>query len=357
MESKLIYGIQQIGVGVDNAHKAFEWYATRFGTDISVFEDNNVATHMAPYMGGVPHKKRAILALNMQGGSGYEFWQYLDREPVKPETDIKVGDLGINIGFIKSRNLEKTYSRLKELNENILTEIGAEPDSIKSFYIKDPYGNLLKIKESNSWYSSNGGDTGGTYGCSIGVSNIDKSLKLYKGILGYDQVVYDSTGFFKDLHGLPNGDKKFRRILLTHKDNRTGGFSKLFGESQIELIQSLENEPKKIFSDRFWGDLGFIHLCFDVNNFKALHLECQEKGFPFKVMSEESFDMGDANGHWGYIEDPDGTLIEFVQTNKVTVIKKLGLNIDLTKRDPKKPLPNWMIKSLNFNRVKKFNYY
>jgi catechol 2,3-dioxygenase-like lactoylglutathione lyase family enzyme len=355
MEKKLIYGIQQIGVGVDNADKAFEWYATRLGSDVPVFEDNNIATYMAPYMGGNPHKKRAILAMNMQGGSGYEIWQYLDRTPVKPENDIQLGDLGINCAFIKSRNIESTYQRLKKIGENILTGINFEPDTKRSFYIKDPYGNILKIKEFDSWYADNGNDIGGTYGCSIGVTDIDKSMILYSDILGYDQVIFDKTGNFEDFNGLQNGNSKFRRILLTHKTERVGGFSKLFGASQIELIQSIENSPKKIFQDRYWGDIGFIHLCFDIRNMKALTMECEEKGFPFKVLSSESFDMGEASGHWGYIEDCDGTLIEFVETHKVPLIKQLGLSIDLKKRNPLKPLPNWMIKAMNFKRVKKFS--
>ena len=81
MEQKLIYGIQQIGVGVDDAAKGFEWYATRLGSDVRVFDDNNTATYMAPYMGGEPREKRAILAVNMQGGSGYEIWQHTGRKP------------------------------------------------------------------------------------------------------------------------------------------------------------------------------------------------------------------------------------------------------------------------------------
>ena len=355
MENKLIYGIQQIGVGVDNADKAFEWYATRLGSDVPVFEDNNVATYMAPYMGGNPHKKRAILAMNMQGGSGYEIWQYLDRTPVKPENDIQLGDLGINCAFIKSRNIESTYQRLKKLGENILTGINLEPDTKKSFYVKDPYGNILKIKEFDSWYADNGNDIGGTYGCSMGVTDIHKSMVLYSDILGDDQVIFDNTENFGGFNGLQNGNSKFRRILLTHKTERVGGFSRLFGASQIELIQSIENSPKKIFQDRYWGDIGFIHLCFDIRNMKALTMECEEKGFPFKVLSSGSFDMGEANGHWGYIEDCDGTLIEFVETHKVPLIKQLGLSIDLKKRNPLKPLPNWMIKAMNFKRVKKFN--
>jgi len=354
MGNKLIYGIQQVGVGVDNADTAFEWYATRLGSDVPVFDDNNTATYMAPYMGGNPHKKRAILAMNMQGGSGYELWQYLDRKPIKPKNAIKLGDLGINCAFIKSKNIKATYQRLIDLGENVISEIKTEPDAGKSFYIKDPYDNILKIKEYDSWYANHGCDIGGTYGCLIGVTDIDASLKLYSDILEYNQVIYDKTDVFDDLLELPNGTSRYRRVLLTHTSKRVGGFSKLLGNSQIELIQCLDNTPTKIFKDRYWGDIGFIHVCFDIRNMKALTRECKEKGFPFKVLSAESFDMGDANGHWGYLEDCDGTLIEFVETHKVPLIKQLGLSINLKKRDPLKPLPNWMIKAMGLKRVKKF---
>ena len=107
MNEKIIYGIQQVGVGVSNAYEAFRWYASRLGANVPVFEDNNTATYMAPYMGGKAHDKRAILAMNMNGGSGYEIWQYLDRTPEKPKETIKVGDLGIHTAFIKTRDIEK----------------------------------------------------------------------------------------------------------------------------------------------------------------------------------------------------------------------------------------------------------
>ena len=107
MEKKYIYGIQQIGIGVENIIEAYNWYAANLGSDISVFDDGNVATHMAKYMGGEPHKKRAILALNMQGGGGYEFWQYLDRKPSAPSGPIQIGDLGINFLQIKTRDVQK----------------------------------------------------------------------------------------------------------------------------------------------------------------------------------------------------------------------------------------------------------
>ncbi|QOD62142.1 VOC family protein [Polaribacter haliotis] len=355
MTEKLIYGIQQIGIGVENADKAFKWYAKTLGADALIFDDNNEATYMAKYMGGKSRKKRALLALNMQGGGGYEIWQYTNRKPSKPKNPFKLGDLGIQFSIIKTKNISKTFDRLKQLNENIISKISTEPDNGKSFYLKDPFDNILKIKEFNSFYDNKKLDVGGIYGTSIGVSNIETSLKLYKDILGYDKIEFDKTGVFEDLKTLNNGDKKFRRILLSHSEKRVGGFAKLFGDSQIELIQSLENTPDKIFEDRYWGDLGYIHLCFDIRNMDTLKNECEQKGVPFQVISSESFDMGEANGHWGYIEDFDGTLIEFIETHKVPLIKKLGININLKNRNPKKPLPNWMIKGMNLKRVKKFN--
>jgi catechol 2,3-dioxygenase-like lactoylglutathione lyase family enzyme len=352
MDTKLIYGFQQIGIGVEDADTAFKWYATRLGSDVVVFDDSNEATFMAPYMGGKPRNKRALMAVNMRGGCGYEIWQYLDRKPEKISAPIQLGDYGINIIKIKSRDISISYARLKSMNVEMLSAIQEEPDGRRSFYIKDPYENILCIKEFNDWYSSNGFDVGGIFSCVIGVSDIDKSLKLYKDILGYNKIVYDKTGSFADLDSLSNGNGKFRRILLDHEEDRKGGFAKFFGNSQIELIQCLDRAPRRIFENRYWGDQGFIHLCFDIKNMKKLVEECETMGFPFKVLSNDSFDMGETNAHWGYIEDCDGTLIEFVETHKVTILKKFNWFINLKNRNPQKPLPNWLIKALSLKRVK-----
>ncbi|MEO1711763.1 MAG: VOC family protein, partial [Bacteroidota bacterium] len=106
---------------------------------------------------------------------------------------------------------------------------------------------------------------------------------------------------------------------------------------------------------RLWGDLGFIHLCFDINGMAELRDLCAQKGHPFTVDSaadRDTFDMGEAAGNFSYIEDPDGTLIEFVETHKIPILKKLNWYLDLRKRNPEKPLPHWMLRTLALNRVK-----
>ena len=62
--------------------------------------------------------------------------------------------------------------------------------------------------------------------------------------------------------------------------------------------------------------------------------------------------MGDAAGHFSYIEDPDGTLIEFVETHKLPILKKLGWNVNMRKRPAEAEVPNWVLKALKFSKVK-----
>jgi len=139
---------------------------------------------------------------------------------------------------------------------------------------------------------------------------------------------------------------------LTHSKPRRGPFSEWIGASEIELIQAIERTPRKIFENRFWGDLGYIHLCYDIQGMKEMKAICESHGHPFTVDSSDSFDMGEAAGHFSYIEDPDGTLIEFVEAHKIPILKKVGWYLNLKKRDPQKALPRWMLKALSLNRKK-----
>lgn len=100
-----------------------------------------------------------------------------------------------------------------------------------------------------------------------------------------------------------------------------------------------------------WGDLGYIHLCFDVQGMLTMREKAKWMNHPFTVDSTTSFDMGDATGHFCYVEDPDGTLIELVETHKVHIIKSLELFLNRQKRNSHKTLPKWLVKCLRFQRV------
>ena len=352
MSKPTIAGIQQVGVGIPNVHESFKWYATHFGMDIPIFEEAAEANLMLPYTGGKPHMRHAILAINLKGGGGFEIWQYTSRTPEPCSFELQLGDLGFYCAKMKTNDVKGSYDFLKSKNVNLVSEIVKDPNANDTFYLRDPWSNLFQVVQSDSWFGKGMQLTGGPAGMIVGVSDIEKSKKFYAEILGYDTVVYDKQGSFDDLNNLPSGTHEVQRVLLKHSKPRTGAFSKLLGASEIELVKTLERTPRKIFENRFWGDQGFIHLCFDISNQKAMKEVCEEKGYPYTIDSGEKFDMGEAAGHFSYIADPDGALIEFVETKKIPIMKKLGWYLDLRKRDASKPLPDWMLKALKFNRVK-----
>ncbi|MCW3075420.1 MAG: Glyoxalase, partial [Bacteroidetes bacterium] len=252
----------------------------------------------------------------------------------------------------KTDNIGASYDEMKSNDVHMLSDIVVSPIGKKHFYIEDPFGNLFEIIEEDTWFGKGSSHTGGPIGMVIGVCDIERSINFYSSILGYDSVLYKGEDNFSDLAFFPGGTKTYKRAILTHSKQRLGPFSKLFGRSYIELIEANNYNPRKIFENRFWGDLGFIHLCFDIKNMKALEHACEAKGHPFTVDGGAGFEMGEAAGHFTYIEDPDGALIEFVETRKIPILKKLGWYLDLTKRAPEKPLPDWMLKALKFNRKK-----
>ena len=346
--SELISGIQQVGIGVKDAQEAFGWYNRTLGLNVPLFDDVAEATLMTRYTKGNIRQRRAILALNMAGGGGAEIWQSNNPKPLAAKFEPKIGDYGIFAVKIKCSNIS-------QFADNQKIKIFSSPENRPFSWLKDSYGNQLQVVQDNSWFRPNGSLTGGIVGVVIGVSDIEKALKLYQNVLQISELVYDITGVFEDLKELNADNKSFRRVLLRKPMNNTGAFSRLLGNVEIELIQALDSTPKTIFEDRSWGDLGFIHVCFDTLDMNSLKKRCAENGFPFTVDSNdksETFDMGEAGGRFTYLEDPDGTLIEFVETHRVPILKKLGWYLNLKKRKTQKPLPDWMVSTMGWGKVK-----
>jgi catechol 2,3-dioxygenase-like lactoylglutathione lyase family enzyme len=313
-------------------------------------------------MGGKPRPKRAVIAINMQGGGGFEIWNHRQHIPKKPDFELQFGDLGCFATKIKSRNVKQSFDEFLKKKVKILGGISQSLDGKDTFFLEDIYGNTFQIVEDPSIFRDENRSTGGPVGAIVGCSDIEKTWALYRDILGYDKILADEIGVFGDIASLPSGEKQYRRVLLTESELRKGSFSRLFGRSYIELVQALDRRPNKIYEGRYWGDPGFIQICFDVSNMRALEKKCESLGFPFTADSalkqksdKESFEMGDAAGHFTYIEDPDGYLIEFVETHKIPIMKKFGIYLNLRKRDPEKPLPDWILKMLRFARMKSEN--
>lgn len=348
MSAHTISAIQQIGVGTTDFRKSWDWYIRMFGFDIKILEDDTVAERMLPYTGSKAQKRHACIAVNLQGGGGLEIWQYSERTPQPAAFDITTADTGVFAAKVKCCDVKRFHSELSAKWDKC-SAVSSTPDGTLCFYVKDLFGNTFQIIERKDVFINDNKLCGGIAGAMIGVTDMERSVKFYREVLGYDLVLYDTTGVFNDWSILPGSEENYRRVLLGRSGAPTGAFSGLLGTNVIELVQALDHKPRKIYEGRYWGDPGFIQICYDVTGMNNLKEFCASKGHPFTVDScpdGEQFDMGEASGRFTYIEDPDGTLIEFVETQKVPVIGKLGLYIDMNRRNKYKQLPKILFRMM-----------
>ena len=350
MKEKVICGIQQVGIGVPDFVEAWKWYYDNFGFEVKIVDDEGVAERMLPYTGGKPQPRRSGIAVNIRGGGGFEIWQPKGRDLNYLKEPVRLGDLGILVAKVKTADVETAYNTFFNKGLDVVSEILTAPTGLRHFFMKDPYGNLFDLEQDDYVFINEKKATGGANGAVIGVSDIDRSLPFYTQLLDYDQVAFDETAVWDDLQCLPGGDGKLRRVVLKRTKPIEGPLSGIMGTSHIELIQA-EIPGKKLYEGRYWGDPGYIHLCFDVRNMESVRLQAEAMGHPFVCDSGADFGMGEANGHFTYVEDPDGTLIEFVETFKIPIVKKLGLYLNLAGKDDHKQLG--ILKLLRFAKVKR----
>ncbi len=343
-----------MGIGVPNVEKNWKWYRQFFGMNVKVFEEAAEAPLMTRYTGGLVQSRTATLALSMEGGGGFEIWQYTSRSTEKASFKIQLGDFGLFACKMKSRDVGASYDYFSQNGAKIISKLMPCPSGKQTFFVEDPSGNIFQVVEGKDFFSKTKHPSfcGGVSGAIIGVSDITNSLKLYRDVLGYSTIEYDVTQSFDDFSNLSGGKHVCRRVLLSHPQPRTGPFAQLLGPTEIELVQSIDRtDCRRIFENRFWGDWGFIHLCFDIQGMDALKKSCERNHFLFTVDSSDTFDMGEAGGRFSYIEDPDGTWIEFVETHKVPVFKKWGWYIHLKNKKQGSFLPKWMLKLMGLNKV------
>ena len=343
MES-YITGVQQAGIGVPDIDTYWPWYSKIFGLSVSIFDDKAEATLMTPYTGGEVHSRRAVLAMNMSGGGGAEIWQYTSRTPSMCAFSPLYGDLGLFALKIKTPDIS-LFRKLAETERVESSEILTDASGLPYMWVKDPMGNIFQVVErKDDWFSLNGNRTGGICGAVIGVSDIEKALPFYQTLLGASSKVFDekaSGNAFVD-----PAEPGVRRVLIRKEAKETGAFARLLGNVEVELVERNDKKGRKLFEGRYWGDCGFIHLCFDVLDMERLKKMLESEGHPFTIDSKGTFTMEAAGGRFAYVEDPDGTLIELVETHKIPIMKKYGWYLDLTKRKKNVPLPRWMFKVL-----------
>lgn len=347
MSTDLIGGVLQIGIGVKNMPISRKWYADNLGFNAIALEEESVTHLMKVYTGDTSHERQAWVIMNMAGAGGLEVWQYLSRKPQFSQWPISLGDLGIFASIIGSPSPEVLYNSLQDVRWK--SKYFKEE---KTFLFCDPFGNYFQVK----WQELLGKKlNNGVIGAIVDCSDLNRSIAFYENILGYQQISQHEKNPLAIFDGVNGSSHRLESALLKKPKGTIGGFSNFLGGSMIHLVQAKDLQPKKIYEGRFWGDPGFIHVCFDVTDMDQLKLHCERHGHSFTVDSFEtengkSFEMGKVMSRVAYIEDPDGTAIEFVETHKLPIIA--GFTINFKKNGQRKNVPHWVLQLLSLRKVK-----
>lgn len=342
-------GVQQIGIGVDNLSQRWDQMRTSLGFDTVIFRERADAALMTHYTHGVVQGREALLALNLYGGGGVEVWQYTGRTPRRRTRPALPGDLGIYAARLRTPDVNAAHDHIARSESISCGPVGYDAAGTPCFFCRDADDNLFSIGEAEATLYRTLHPVGGVDGAIIGCSDIAASLPLYRDLLGYDTVIYDTTEVFDH-----TPTRTVRRMLLTRGTAGRSPFSVLYGRSAIELWQLLpDGAPAEshLFHGRQWGDVGFIHLCFEVVGMDAILAAAERIGVRCTVDSKETFAMGAAGGRFAYLEDADGTLIELVETHRVRLLKIPPLSINVAKRAT--PLPAFVLKMLILKRARK----
>ena len=137
---------------------------------------------------------------------------------------------------------------------------------------------------------------------SVTVSDLDRSLAFYRDVLGLKEVERHRLEgeVISKMAGKPDVIMQVVRLAAP----QTPGIL-------LDLQQYLQ--PKGKLSDAKLGDVAHSHICYGVPDVHGAYKELTAQGFKF-VSEPVTFDLGWGIVHVVFLEDPDGYIIELVQS-------------------------------------------
>lgn len=345
-----VHGIQHIGVAVSQMERSLPFYRKVLGMDIPFFDSIQAAPLMQVFTRQEVVTKRASMVMNLKGGSAMEIIQATSFTPQAMPADFLLGDLGIFALHMRASSLPEAKIHLGRLLIDFSDEV-PDPLGKGRVALKDPDGQFIFIVEDDQIYEPTTHPIGGVGGISIGVSDIS-AAKAFYALFGFDQVLYEATDVFADFASFPGGEQPLTRVILGTKTAAEGPFGAVIGCSKLELISTPNRKGQKIFRNRIWGDVGFVHIGLDVLDMKGLAARLAQNDIQFKCDSASALSMGKTQVHCAYVVDPDGILVELIEVYRIPIIEKLGLFINVHGRRASKHLPRWILKLLRFSRIK-----
>ncbi len=318
----MINALQHVGQGVRDVDTTYGFYKRHFGFKVKLNDLTVASKEMASVIGSV-ETMRMMMAVNAKGGGIIELIEHKSRPIVPFPAEGGYGNYGIvEVGYGVC-NIDAVVADFKARGVRILTPVcELELKAGRRWryaYLKDPDGLPLQLTEDLSPSRSGPGnaEVHGVTHVGIGVSNLERSKEFYSAALGFDRLIYDFEGHVPEMDPLTGGPLRMRMAILERSLPASGPLAALFTRGIVKLFDVPDRKGKHIYAGRCWGDIGCMEVSFDVSDLRATVAAMKGKGIEIYLPPVE-INMGSGSkGLVAYIQDPDGTTIEFVEVKSV----------------------------------------
>ncbi len=138
----------------------------------------------------------------------------------------------------------------------------------------------------------------------IGVHDAGASLEFYRNLLGFRIKANDGTAYREEQVATIGALVELRIIMAS---NPMGG-------GVIELCEHTSTKPLEPEQPVRWGDLGFFELGIKARDLSSLYLNLKNRGVDFLTPVRAMELSGGEMLRHAYLRDPDGLLIQLVET-------------------------------------------
>jgi catechol 2,3-dioxygenase-like lactoylglutathione lyase family enzyme len=306
----MIHGVSYVGIGVSDIEESLTFYRDILGFKEVLFDYEGALSEpdFAPGTGEV--KARVVMLRNPNvtpiAQGMIELVQVLPPHVAHPQTaEYEWGNIGIAEVCQDVRNIEEVSRVMVEKGFKIVMPIAyaiLSGEELKYCYFRSPERVLLELIE---WHMYK--EFGGTprlnaiNHIAIGVTDLEKSLRFYKDILGFKEVIFDCGDAIAPPF-VPGPAPRIREILLANE----------YCGAWIELYQHKAPYNPGRASPR-WGDIGLMEFAIHVSNIQKEYDRLQREGVEFLSPPQTIEFSSSKEWQYTYLREPDGLRLLMIE--------------------------------------------
>lgn len=258
-----IQAVQAIGLTVSDTNRAVDFFTGAF--DFTLTADTVLSGDEASYLYGVPNAQVRISSLQL-GAETIRLMEFLNTEARPIPADSKSNDLWFQHFAIIVSDMDKAYAQIQRLS---FTPISPEPQTlpndIQAFKFRDSDGHALELLQfppglgAEHWQDKSRLFLGIDHSA-ISIANTERSLELYRDILGLThQGSFTNIGIKQETM-----DNLFSaKVIVTSLTPKTGRLG-------VEFLDYLTPPGARPFPiDQRTSDLVHMHFEFLVDDIEV----------------------------------------------------------------------------------------